>query len=62
MAESKMLRFSMGVTRIDKIRNEYMRGIARVDGIKNNWRETRLKWYGYILRRKNSYVKKGRLQ
>ena len=30
MAELKMLRFSLGVTRMDKIGNEYIRGTAQV--------------------------------
>ena len=30
VAESSMLRLSSGVTRIDKIRNEYIRGTAQV--------------------------------
>ena len=30
VAEFEMLRFSSGVTRMDKIRNEYIRGTAQV--------------------------------
>ena len=30
VAELKMLRFSLGVTRMDRIRNEYIRGTAQV--------------------------------
>ena len=43
VAELKMLRFSMDVTRMDKIKNECIRGTALVDSIKNKLRETRLR-------------------
>ena len=33
VAELKMLRFSLGVTRMDKITNEYIRRSAQVDGL-----------------------------
>ena len=30
-------RFSLGVTRMDKIRNEYIRGTAQVDGLERKY-------------------------
>ena len=52
MAELKMLRF--GVTRIDKIRNAYIRGTAQVGRFGEKTREGRMWWRkcgGYIGRR-----------
>ena len=46
VAELKMLRFSLGVTRMDKIRNEYIRGTAQVRRFGEKTRKTRLRWYG----------------
>ena len=50
MAELKMLRFSLGVTRMDTIRNEYNRGKAQVGRFGEKTREARLRWYGHVLR------------
>ena len=47
VAEMKMLRFAMGVTRKDKIRNEYIRGTVKVEQLGMKMREGRLRWYGY---------------
>ncbi|KAI5087806.1 hypothetical protein C0J45_22295, partial [Silurus meridionalis] len=46
VAELKMLRFSLGVTRMDKIRNEF----------RNKLREARLRWFGHVQRRDMNYI------
>ncbi|KAK3519797.1 hypothetical protein QTP70_004955 [Hemibagrus guttatus] len=51
VAELKMLRFSLGVTRLDRIRNEYIRGTAHVGGLGDKVREARLRWFGHVQRR-----------
>ncbi|KAK3570084.1 hypothetical protein QTP86_010231 [Hemibagrus guttatus] len=51
VAELKMLRFSLGVTRLDRIRNEYIRGTAHVGHMGDKVRETRLRWFGHVQRR-----------
>ena len=58
VAELKMLRFSLGVTRMDKIRNEYIRGIAQVGRFGEKTREARLRWYGHVglLRKDDGYI------
>ena len=56
VAELKMLRFSLGVTRIDKIRNVYIRGTAHVGQCGEKTREARLRWYGHILRKDDGYI------
>ncbi|KAK3507290.1 hypothetical protein QTP70_013546 [Hemibagrus guttatus] len=43
VAELKMLRFSLGVTRLDRIRNEYIRGTAHVGRLGDKVREARLR-------------------
>ncbi|KAK3526319.1 hypothetical protein QTP70_022745, partial [Hemibagrus guttatus] len=51
VAELKMLRFSLGVTRLDRIRNEYIRGTAHVGRLGDRVREARLRWFGHVQRR-----------
>ncbi|KAK3538481.1 hypothetical protein QTP86_004652 [Hemibagrus guttatus] len=53
VAELKMLRFSLGVTRLDRIRNEYIRGTAHVGRLGDKVREARLRWFGHVQRRDN---------
>ena len=54
--EIKMLRFAMGMTRKDKIRNEYIRGTVKVERLGMKMREGRLRWYGHVMRRDQEYV------
>ncbi|KAK3553870.1 hypothetical protein QTP70_012703 [Hemibagrus guttatus] len=56
VAELKMLRFSLGVTRLDRIRNEYIRGIAHVGRLGDKVREARLRWFGHVQRRESEYI------
>ena len=41
----------MGVTRRDRIRNEYIRGTAKVTEISKKIQESRLRLYGHLKRR-----------
>ena len=56
VAELKMLRFSLGVTRMDKIKNEYIRGSAHVEQLGQKVREARLRWYGHVRRSEVGYI------
>ena len=57
--EMKMLRWSQGKTRKDRIKNETIRGIARVTPIKSVLAQKRLSWYGHVMRRgRDPYNKK----
>ncbi|KAK3542922.1 hypothetical protein QTP70_006548 [Hemibagrus guttatus] len=56
VAELKMLQFSLGVTRLDRIRNEYIRGTAHVGRLEDKVREARLRWFGPVQRRESEYI------
>ncbi|KAK2902094.1 hypothetical protein Q8A73_011840 [Channa argus] len=56
VAELKMLRFSLGVTRMDRIRNEDIRGTAHVRCFGDKVREARLRWFGHVQRRHCEYI------
>ena len=56
VAEMKMLRFTMGVTRKDKIRKEHIRSTVKVERLGMKMREGRLRWYGHVMRRDQEYV------
>ena len=53
-----MLRWMSGVTKLDRIRNEIIRGTMKVGEISKKVQESRLKWYGHVLRREDEYVGK----
>ncbi|KAK3534112.1 hypothetical protein QTP86_002221 [Hemibagrus guttatus] len=57
VAELKMLRFSLGVTRLDRIRNEYIRGTAHVGHLGDKVREARLRWFGHVQRRETCFFR-----
>ena len=56
VAEMKLLRFTMGVTRKDKIRNEHIRSTVKVEWLEMKLREGRLRWYGHVIRRDQEYI------
>ena len=51
VAEMKILRFAMGVTRKDKIRNEYIKSTVKVERLGMKMKQSRLRWYGHAGRR-----------
>ena len=55
VAELNTLQFSLGVTRIDKIRNEYIRGTAQVGRFGENMRG-KTRWFGLVLRKDSGYI------
>ena len=57
VAEMKMLRFAVGVTK-DKIKNEYIKGTVKVERLGMKMREGRLRWYGHAMRRDQELVRR----
>lgn len=62
VAELKMLRFLPGVTRLDKINNEHLRGTEHARQVGDKARETKsrakLRWSGHVMGRDEEYVKR----
>ena len=58
VAELKMVRWALGVTRKDKIRNEYVRGTAKIANLGDKLRNARLRCYGHVKGREKGYVGK----
>ncbi|XP_063385492.1 uncharacterized protein LOC134671562 [Cydia fagiglandana] len=53
--EMKMLRWAGGVTRLDRIRNEHVRGSFKVTPIPDKLHESQLRWYGHVMRREKDH-------
>ena len=53
-----MVRWELGVTTKDKIRNEYVRGTLKIAKLGDKLRNARLCWYGHVKRREEDYVGK----
>ena len=58
VAEMRMLRWMSGVTKLDRIWKEIIRGTTKLGEISNKVQESRLKWYGHVLRREDECVGK----
>ena len=58
VAELKMVRWALRVTRKDKTRREYMRGTAKIAKLGDKLWDARLRLYGHLKRREEGYVGK----
>ena len=58
VAELRMLRWSLGVTRLDRIPNNNIRDTVRIAKFGAKQREARLRWFGHISRRDDEYIGK----
>ena len=56
VAEIRILQWMCGVTKLDKIINERIRGTSKLGGITKKVQERRLKRYGRVMRREEHYV------
>ena len=52
----RMLRWMCGVMKLDKVRNERIRGTTKVGEIAMKVQERMLKWYAHVMRREEHYV------
>ncbi|KAI5612090.1 cadherin-like protein 26 isoform X1 [Silurus asotus] len=62
VAELKMLRCSLGVTTMDRIRNVFVRGTEHVGRFGDNVIEVRLRWFGHVQRRDMGYISRRMLR
>ena len=50
VAEMRMIRWKCGYTRMDRIRNEVIRDLAKMAPIEDKMREARLRWFDLVKR------------
>ena len=55
-AEMRMLRWAIGKTRLDHIRNENIGKVAHVKHVATFLEHKRLKWFGHCLRREPNHI------
>ena len=58
VAELKMVRWVLGVTRKEKITNKYVRGTTKIAKLGDKLWNARLRWYGHVKRGEADYVGK----
>ena len=58
VAELKMVRWALGVTKKDKIKNEYVRETTKIAKLEDKLWNARPRWYGHVKRKEESYVGK----
>ncbi|XP_059051511.1 uncharacterized protein LOC131846264 [Achroia grisella] len=56
VAEMKMLRWVGGITMLDHIKNIHVRGSFKVTPIQEKILESRLRWYGHVMRRPSDHM------
>ena len=56
--EMRMLRWSCGVTRKDRVPNKFIRGSLKVAEVRRKVMERRLTWYGHVERREEDHYLK----
>ena len=61
-AEMKQLRWALGKTRLDRVRNTTIRQTLDVEPIQLKMCESRLRWYGHVMRRDHDSVSRRALE
>ena len=56
VAEMKILRWSCGHTKLDRIKNEVILDKLKIRPIKDKMAANRLRWLGHIERRENEHI------